>query len=67
MTALGFYSGRQEPPWTRMGPVYQESLADLPNVYIPNALTGGEIERSLRATVESQSVVEINHVRGIKK
>ena len=62
VTVLGLYSGRQEPPWTRKGPHYDESLTDLPSIYIPNTLTGGEIERALKETVKSQSVVEVNQV-----
>merc|ERR1719232_720391 len=58
MVALGAYAGRQERPWRRRG----ETLDDLPDVYIPNELTGNEIERSFSLAGKNQAIIEVNEL-----
>jgi len=55
--AIAFYAGRQERPWYRD---YRAPSDDLPNIYIPNELTGNEIVRALKITGKEQMVVEEN-------
>jgi len=57
--AIGAYSGRQERPGRRDSFGTKE---DLPNVYIPNELTGNEIERAFRLSGQKQAVTEVNEL-----
>ena len=57
--AIASYAGRQERPWYRN---YRAPSDDLPNIYIPNELTGNEIVRALKITGKEQMVVEENEV-----
>jgi len=57
LMAIGLYAGRQERPWSRDS---KEPLDDLPNIYIPNELTGNQIVRALKLTGKEQMVIEEN-------
>merc|ERR1711962_138600 len=57
LAAVGSYASRQELPWRRR---YEGPVEDLPNIYIPNELTGNEIVRALKLTGKKQMVVEEN-------
>ena len=59
LMAIGLYAGRQERPWSRDS---KEPLDDLPNIYIPNELTGNQIARALKLTGKEQMVIEENEV-----
>jgi len=58
--AMGAYSGRQERPYGR--PDEFGTNDDLPDVYIPNELTGSEIEKAFRLSGHKQAVIEINEL-----
>jgi len=58
LMAIGLYAGRQERPWRRRG----EPLDGLPNIYIPNELTGNQIVRALKLTGKEQMVIEENEL-----
>ena len=62
--AVGAYSGRQERPFR--GPQEVRPFGsindDLPDIYIPNELTGNEITEAFRLGGQKQAVVEVNEV-----
>ena len=62
--AIASYASRQERPWRRR---YEGPVEDLPNIYIPNELTGDEIVRALKLTGKKQMVVEENEVTFVNK
>ena len=57
--ALGAYAGRQERPYRRQD---KTPLDDLPDVYIPNELTGNELEKAFSLAGKNQAVTEANEV-----
>ena len=63
--AVGAYSGRQERPFR--GPQEVRPFGsindDLPDIYIPNELTGNEITEAFRLGGQKQAVVEVNEVK----
>lgn len=58
--AIGAYAGRQERP--HHGPDSFGTKDDLPNVYIPNELTGNAIERAFKLGGQQQAVTEVNEL-----
>jgi len=58
--SIGAYAGRQERPYGR--PDDFGTKDDLPDVYIPNELTGNELERAFRLGGQKQAVTEINEL-----
>jgi len=60
LAAVGSYAGRQEQPWMRR---YRQPLDDLPDIYIPNELTGNQIVKALKLTGKKQMVIEENEYR----
>ena len=60
IVSVGSYAGRQGgSPWRRSP---DETLENMPNIYIPQQLTANEIVRALKLTGKQQMLVEKNEV-----
>ena len=59
IVSVGSYAGRQQRPWRRSP---DETLENMPNIYIPQQLTANEIVRALKLTGKPQMLVEKNEV-----